>query len=64
MCGEERESVGVGLDRADEFVVFLVVVAGLEVVSAHDADFAEVGVLFPLCEVGFSINVSVRIGKR
>ena len=45
---EEGEAVGVGYDEAAEAVVFVVVVAVLDVVPPEDFDFAEVGRLFPL----------------
>ena len=49
---EEGEAVGVGFDEAAEAVVFVVVVAVLDVVPPEDFDFAEVGRLFPLREGG------------
>ena len=50
--GGRREAVGVGFDEAAEAVVFVVVVAVLDVVPPEDFDFAEVGRLFPLREGG------------
>ena len=44
--------MGVGFDEAAEAVVFVVVVAVLDVVPPEDFDFAEVGRLFPLREGG------------
>lgn len=48
MGWEERETGGVGFEGTAEFVVFVVVVAALDVVAAYDSDLAQVGVLLPL----------------
>ena len=60
MGREEGEAVGVGFDEAAEAVVFVVVVAVLDVVPPEDFDFAEVGRLFPL--PGVCVLVKIRIG--
>lgn len=61
--GEERETVGVGTERAAEFVVFVVVFAVLDVVATHDADFAEVCILFPL-ECVYLVEYRVLMSER
>jgi hypothetical protein len=40
--------VGKCSERTAELVVFVVVLAVLDVVPAHNLDFAEIGILFPL----------------
>ena len=51
--------MGVGFDEAAEAVVFVVVVAVLDVVPPEDFDFAEVGRLFPLA----CVLVKIVIGR-
>lgn len=46
--GEEGDAVCKGSEGAAELVVLVVVVAVLDVVPAHDLDFAEICILFPL----------------
>lgn len=48
LWGEEGEAVGVGAEGACELVVFVVVVAVLDVVASHDLDLAQIYVLLPL----------------
>ena len=55
--------MGVGFDEAAEAVVFVVVVAVLDVVPPEDFDFAEVGRLFPLAGEYACVLVKIMIGR-